>query len=89
MCNITLRSYTREVSDAMEEMLREVIDVLCIHRTKRQLTHENEQWGVSYELNPGWKEDYPGSGCGHSGAVYACHQWAWRKRAVYSQRHLG
>lgn len=56
MYNITLRSYTGEVSDAMEEMLREVIDSIVYTQNEEALTYENEQWGVSYELNPGWKE---------------------------------
>ena len=56
MYNITLRSYTGEVSDTMEEMLREVIDSIVYTQSEDALNYENEQWGVSYELNPGWKE---------------------------------
>ena len=40
----------------MEEMLREVIDRIVYTQNEEALTYENEQWGVSYELNPGWKE---------------------------------
>lgn len=40
----------------MEEMLREVIDSIVYTQSEDALNYENEQWGVSYELNPGWKE---------------------------------
>ena len=56
MYTVTLRSYTGEVSDQMSDMMKQIIDSIVFTEAEEILTFEDAQYGISYELAPGWKE---------------------------------
>lgn len=56
MYTVTLRSYTGEVSDQMSDMMKQIIDSIVFTEAEETLTFEDTQYGISYELAPGWKE---------------------------------
>ena len=56
MYTVTLRSYTQEVSEQMSDMMRQIIDSVVFTQEEASLTYEDAQYGITYELAPGWKE---------------------------------
>lgn len=53
--NITLRSYSGEVTKQMEDMIGQVIDSIVFTESDSGITYANEDNGVSFHLNDGWK----------------------------------
>lgn len=54
--NITLRSYTGEVTTQMEAMINQVIDSIVFTESDHEITYKNEDNGVSFCLESGWKQ---------------------------------
>lgn len=53
--NITLRSYSGEVTSALEQMIVQVVDSIAFTEDTQEATYKNDNIGVSFSLDNSWK----------------------------------